>query len=152
MIEVDNGELEFAILPTRGMSILRGWYRNLDLTWDSHVKDPAHPAFIDLNDRGCLGWLKKVQRIGRPVRARQQRLAEPGRRHRQQLERRRGISSFHEKIANIPARQVPVEIADDGTITITGQVDETMMFGPALRLTMRISRRSGPTQFASWTR
>lgn len=77
--------------------------------------------------------------MSRPVRVRQRRLAEPGHRHRQQPERIGSISSLYGKTAKIPARQVAIEIADDGPITLTGQVDETMMLEPALRLTTKIS-------------
>jgi galactose mutarotase-like enzyme len=45
--------------------------------------------------------------------------------------------TLHGKIANIPARAVSIEITDEA-ITIRGEVDETMMFGPALRLNTEI--------------
>ncbi|MGA1644772.1 MAG: DUF4432 family protein, partial [bacterium] len=56
--EFKNGIFNFAVVPTRGMGIWRGSYSGKNLGWDSPVKDLVHPAFIELNDRGGLGWLK----------------------------------------------------------------------------------------------
>jgi len=43
---------------------------------------------------------------------------------------------LHGKIANLPAHRVEVraDSAGDGSLTVRGEVDETSMFGPALRL------------------
>tara|TARA_Y100000588_G_scaffold81085_1_gene85186 strand:- start:1442 stop:2671 length:1230 start_codon:yes stop_codon:yes gene_type:complete len=146
VVEVFNGVLGFAVLPTRGMSILRGWYRDLDLGWDSPVKDPVHPAYVDLNDRGGLGWLKGFNEW--IVRCGLDNNGAPG--PDVVIDNNGNEASvflpLHGKIANTPARHVAVEIDQDGTIAITGQVDETMMFGPALRLTTRISTRVGTNE------
>jgi len=58
VVEVNNGKLCYAILPTRGMGIWKGQCGDISLGWDSPVKDPVNPAFINLQDRGGLGWLK----------------------------------------------------------------------------------------------
>ena len=50
--------------------------------------------------------------------------------------------TLHGKIANIPARAVEVEITDS-EIIVRGEVDETMMFGPALRLNVEIRTEFG---------
>src|SRR5437870_5014081 len=57
VIEVHNGALGFTIVPTRGMGIWKGNYRGLALGWDSPVRGPVHPKFVNLLDRGGLGWL-----------------------------------------------------------------------------------------------
>src|SRR5262249_46830602 len=57
LIEVHNGALSFAVLPTRGMGLLRGEYRRNFLGWRSPVLGPVHPKFVNLADRGGLGWL-----------------------------------------------------------------------------------------------
>lgn len=143
VVEVDNGKLRFAVLPTRGMGIWRGSCGTIDLGWDSPVKDPVHPAFVDLNDRGGLGWLKGfnewIVRCG---------LASNGAPGDDVVVDNNGNEAhvflpLHGKIANTPARFVSVAVYEDGTLTVTGEVDETMMFGPALRLNTTIRTRIG---------
>src|SRR5947209_13860425 len=47
LIEVRNGLLSFSIIPTRGMGLWKGLYRDCRLGWDSPVADgPVHPAFV----------------------------------------------------------------------------------------------------------
>ncbi len=50
--------------------------------------------------------------------------------------------TLHGNIANVPARAVSVEITDEAII-VKGEVDETMMFGPALRLNTEIRTEFG---------
>ncbi|MDP6038775.1 MAG: aldose 1-epimerase family protein, partial [Candidatus Latescibacteria bacterium] len=52
---------------------------------------------------------------------------------------------LHGKIANTPARhvEVQIELSPPHRITVFGIVDETMMFGPAMRLTTAISTELG---------
>ena len=57
VVEVNNGALSFTILPTRGMGLWKGRYKNLDLGWSSPVIGPVHPKFVELSARGGLGWL-----------------------------------------------------------------------------------------------
>ena len=57
LIEVDNGALSYSILPTRGMGLWKGRYRDIDLGWSAPVIGPVHPKFVDLSLRGGLGWL-----------------------------------------------------------------------------------------------
>ncbi len=145
VVEIHNGILGFAILPTRGMGILRAWYKEMELGWDSPVKDPVHPAFVNLNDRGGLGWLKGFNEW--IVRCGLDNNGAPG---PDVVIDNNGNEAevslpLHGKIANTPARYVSVEIEDD-TISITGEVDETMMYGPALRMTTRISTRIGSNE------
>lgn len=143
VIEVDNGALSFAVLPTRGMGIWRGWYGDLALGWDSPVKDPVHPAFVDLNDRGGLGWLKGFNEW--IVRCGLDSNGAPG----EDVvidnngNEARVFLPLHGKIANTPARKVAVAVHEDGTLEISGEVDESMMFGPALRLKTTITTTPG---------
>jgi hypothetical protein len=137
VIEVDNGRLAFAILPTRGMGIWKGRCGRVTLGWDSPVKDPVNPAFINLQDRGGLGWLKGFNEWF--VRCGLNSMGAPG------MDTVLDYSgnafpvplTLHGNIANLPARAVSVEITDTAII-VKGEVDETMMFGPALRLTTEI--------------
>src|ERR1700692_3649544 len=58
LIEVHNGALSYSILPTRGMGLWRGEYRGNFLGWRAPVLGPVHPQFVNLNDRGGIGWLE----------------------------------------------------------------------------------------------
>ena len=137
VVEVNNGKLSFAILPTRGMGIWKGQCGDVRLAWDSPVKDPVNPAFINLQDRDGLGWLKGFNEWF--VRCGVNSMGAPG------MDTVTDYSgnefdvplTLHGNIANIPAREVSVEITDS-EIIVRGEVDETMMFGPPLRLNVEI--------------
>ncbi|HEV8071075.1 MAG TPA: aldose 1-epimerase family protein [Planctomycetaceae bacterium] len=136
VVELNNGKLSVSILPTRGMGLWRGRYENLEIGWNSPVKRPVNPAFIDLSDRNGLGWLAGFNELlcrcglssnGPPgvdaiVDATGQRSETP--------------LTLHGKIANLPAHRVEVraDSAGDGLLVVRGEVDESSMFGPSLRL------------------
>jgi hypothetical protein len=142
VVEVNNGKLSYAILPTRGMGIWKGQCGDISLGWDSPVKDPVNPAFINLQDRGGLGWLKGFNEWF--VRCGLNSMGAPS------MDTVLDYSSnefdvpltLHGNIANVPARAVSVEVTDDAII-VKGEVDETMMFGPALRLNTEIRTEFG---------
>ena len=145
LIEVNNGVFSYAVVPTRGMGIWRGSYSGKTLGWDSPVKDLVHPTFIELNDRGGLGWLKGfnewIVRCG---------LSSNGAPGNDVIIDNNGNKAevflpLHGKIANIPARfvEVQVEVGTSTILRIRGIVEETMLFGPALRLTTEISTELG---------
>jgi len=142
VIEIDNGKLHFAILPTRGMGIWKAECGGIALGWDSPVKDPVHPAYINLEERGGLGWLKGFNEWF--VRCGLNSMGAPG------MDTVTDYSgnayevplTLHGKIANIPARSVDLEITSEA-ITVRGEVDEAMMFGPALRLITEIRTELG---------
>ena len=142
VVEINNGKLSFAILPTRGMGIWKGQCGDVRLAWDSPVKDPVNPAFINLEERGGLGWLKGFNEWF--VRCGVNSMGAPG------IDTVCDYSgnefevplTLHGKIANLPARLVEVEITDTAII-VRGEVDETMMFGPALRLNVEVRTEFG---------
>lgn len=142
VVEIDNGTQVFAVLPTRGMGIWKGQCGDIDLGWDSPVKDPVNPAFINLESRGGLGWLKGFNEWF--VRCGVNSMGAPG------MDTVLDYSgnafevplTLHGNIANIPARSVELEITKEAII-LRGEVDETMMFGPALRLTTEIRTEFG---------
>ena len=145
LIEVDNGALSFFVVPTRGMGIWKGIYRGIPLGWESPVRDLVHPAFVEQNDRGGLGWLKGFNEW--IVRCGLDSNGAPG---TDVVIDNNGNEAevfvpLHGKIANVPARHVEVriELSPPHRITVMGIVDETMMFGPALRLTTAISTELG---------
>lgn len=145
VVEIDNGKLCFLVLPTRGMGIWKAASGDLRLGWDSPVKDPVHPAYVNLQERGGLGWLKGfnewivrcgLSSIGAP--GPDVMIDNNGNRAEEML-------TLHGKIANIPARKVSIEITEE-EIILRGELDETMLFGPALRLKTEIRTAFGSGQ------
>lgn len=142
VVEINNGKLAFAVLPTRGMGIWKGQCGDIALGWDSPVKDPVNPAFVNLQDRGGLGWLKGFNEW--IVRCGLNSMGAPG------VDTVLDYSSnaydvpltLHGNIANLPAREVSLEITNQAII-LKGVVDETMMFGPSLRLKTEIRTELG---------
>jgi hypothetical protein len=129
LIEVHNGALSFNVLPTRGMGLWHGEYRGTFLGWQSPVRGPVHPKFVQLSDRGGLGWLTGFDEWlcrcglawnGPPGN-------DPG----------FGPISLHGRIANLPAHLVEVRINLDppNELSVIGQIDEAGLFYPNLRLT-----------------
>ncbi|MFP4351944.1 MAG: aldose 1-epimerase family protein [Puniceicoccaceae bacterium] len=142
VLEIDNGRLSFSVLPTRGMGIWKGRCGDVSLGWDSPVKDPVNPAFMNLTERGGLGWLKGfnewIVRCG---------LNSMGAPCTDTVADYSGNAcdvglTLHGRIANLPARAVSLEITGEA-IVLRGEVDETMMFGPALRLNTEIRTEFG---------
>ncbi|HTI50184.1 MAG TPA: aldose 1-epimerase family protein [Planctomycetaceae bacterium] len=136
VVDLNNGRLAVSILPTRGMGIWRGTCDGLELGWKSPVAQPVHPAFVNALDRGGIGWLagfnEWICRCGLDLNG------PPG-----------PDGTLHGRIANIPAHQVDVAIdtAGPGTISVTGVVDEAMMFGPNLRLISTLETVAGSNRF-----
>lgn len=141
-IEIDNGKLYFVVLPTRGMGILKAQSGDIRLGWDSPVKDPVHPACINLQERSGLGWLKGFNEW--IVRCGLSSMGAPG---TDVMVDNNGNTAeefltLHGKIANTPARSVSLEITSE-EIILRGEVDETMLFGPCLRLNTEIRTAFG---------
>lgn len=141
VVEVDNGALRFAVLPTRGMGVWRAWQGDRVLGWQSPVRGPVHPQFVPLSEPGGLGWLEGFDELiarcgllsnGAPEFAPDGTLARP----------------LHGRIANLPAHRVTVAAdGKTGTISVTGEVDETRFLFHDLRLTSTISTRIGEAAF-----
>ncbi len=135
VVEVNNGSLSLSILPTRGMGLWRGLYRGIPVGWNSPVKQPVNPCFVDRNDRNGLGFLAGFNELmcrcglasnGAP--GPDVVLGDLG-------EHTEALLTLHGKIANIPAHRVEVAVnTDNGVLSVSGSVDETMLFGPCLRL------------------
>jgi len=132
VVELNNGRLAVSIVPTRGMGLWRGMCDGLELGWRSPVAMPVNPAFVNLIERDGAGWLMGFNewlcRCGLDVNG------PPG-----------SAGTLHGRIANIPAHYVELSIETDGpgTISLTGLVDETMMFGPSLRLKSTVETAAG---------
>jgi hypothetical protein len=145
LIDVHNGALSFAVLPTRGMGLWRGEYRGNFLGWRSPVRGPVHPRHVDLGDNGGLGWLTGFDEWlcrcglasngppGEDVHADRN-----GRPRRTQL-------TLHGRVANLPAHFVEVRVNLDPPfeLSVTGQVEETGLFYPHLGLTSTVTTVPG---------
>ena len=57
VVDLHNGALSVSILPTRGMGLWRGSYRGIPIGWNSPVKQPVNPCYVNQTDRNGLGWL-----------------------------------------------------------------------------------------------
>jgi galactose mutarotase-like enzyme len=123
-IEVSAGGMSFTVLPTRGMGLWRGDYRGMPLGWNAPVMGPVHPKFVNLADRGGLGWLTGFDewlcRCGLAWNG------PPGNDNGFPL-------TLHGRIANSPAHRVAVAKRGD-SISISGSVEEGGLFYPRLRL------------------
>ena len=58
VLEVDNGSLQFDVILSRGMSVGSIVCGAVRLGWDSPVKEVVNPMYMNLHDRGGLGWLE----------------------------------------------------------------------------------------------
>ncbi len=136
LIEVHNGALSFSILPTRGMGLWRGDYRGNSLGWRAPIEGPVHPKYVQLGDRGGIGWLAGFDELvcrcglssnGPP--GEDSYTDAVGRAHRTPL-------TLHGRIANLPAQAVELRISLDPPfeLSVTGEVEESALFCPQLRL------------------
>lgn len=145
VVELNNGRLSVSVLPTRGMGLWRGSFAGLDLGWKSPVTLPVNPAFVNALDRSSLGWLTGFNEW--MVRCGLDSNGAPGTDVviDNQGNPTRTELTLHGKIANIPAHFVETSVSTDGkgTISVTGIVDETMLFGPCLRLKSTVQTVAG---------
>ena len=136
IVEVDNGVMRFTVVPTRGCNIWTANAGDLRLGWDSPVSEIVHPQFVNLTERGGLGWLagfgEWISRCGL------ESMGAPG------LDGNRPLT-LHGRINYIPASYLEVryEVSAVPRIVLRGIVNETLMFGPQLRLTTEISSAIG---------
>lgn len=145
LIQVDNGELSFSVLPTRGMGIWRGAFHGLPIGWSSPVRGPVHPALVDLQDRGGLGFLTGFDEA--IVRCGLDSTGAPG---PDVVPNNMGVPTqvdltLHGRIANLPASRVDVALVDGNPpeLVVTGTVYETGLFYPGFRLVSRVSTPLG---------
>jgi hypothetical protein len=136
VIDVVNGAFKFTVVPTRGFNVWTASVGEFSLGWDSPVKEIVHPQFVNLAERGGLGWLNGfgewisrcgLESMGPPCKDGDLTL------------------TLHGRINYIPASYVEVRFESDPVprIVLRGTVDETLMFGPQLRLTTEISTEIG---------
>jgi hypothetical protein len=146
LIQVHNGALSFAVIPTRGMGIWKARYQGDRVGWDSPVRDgPVNPSFVNLMSWGGLGWLdgfdELLARCG---------LENNGAPYEVKVAKADGSEShttypLHGRIANTPASYVAVQIGDgrEQEITVEGRVEESKLFGPQIRMTTWVTTVPG---------
>ena len=119
VITVDNGKLQFTVIPTRGMSVHKVTSGDMELGWNSPVKQIVHPNHVDLQDHGGLGWLTGFNEF--MVRCGLEFAGHPGEDDGRML-------TLHGRVGNIPASEVEVVVDSDepNTIRIRGLVEERM--------------------------
>ncbi|MDE0838271.1 MAG: aldose 1-epimerase family protein [Kiritimatiellae bacterium] len=117
VIDVDNGVTTFSVVPTRGMSVHSVHCGDVTLGWESPVTDIVHPAYINLDSRGGLGWLDGFNEW--MVRCGTEFAGHPGDDNGHML-------NLHGKAGNIPASAVEVVIDNDAPhrIRLRGLVEE----------------------------
>lgn len=149
IIEVNNGQLRFTVVPTRGMSIQHVHMDDLRLGWDSPVKGLVHPQYINLESRQGLGWLEGFNEW--MVRCGLEFFGAPG---TDEFIDNTGLRStmdltLHGKIANIPASKVEVVIDRQPPyrIAVRGLVEEALLHGPKLEIWTEISTIPGANTF-----
>jgi hypothetical protein len=145
VVEIVNGPLSVAVCPTRGMGVWRGSYQGWPLGWRSPVQGPVHPGFVNRDELGGVGWLagfdEWIVRCG---------LNNNGAPAVDRLPDNTGAEQsmalpLHGRIANIPAHyvEVRVETTPPYGLAVFGQVDESTLFFPQLRLDTEIRTTPG---------
>ena len=146
LIVVDNGALRFAVVPTRGMGLWKGFYLGNILGWESPIADgPVHPGLVNLAAAGGLGWLDGFDELmarcglehnGAPFDVKS--TDADGSEHRTTF-------GLHGRIANIPASYAAVHVDAEAPheIVIEGHVEESRLFGPQIRLETRYATVPG---------
>ncbi len=137
VVEVDNGRLRLSVLPTRGMSIWKGWLGDTPIGWDSPVRGPVHPRFVPIDEPSGLGfldgfdeWLVRCGLVsnGAPEFDAAGRLK----------------YGLHGRIANLPASQLELEIdVEREEIRLTGVVEEARFLMHHLQLRSTLITRFG---------
>ncbi len=149
LVTIDNGRLQIRIIPTRGMGVLDVKSGSIRLGWDSPVQEVVHPRYVNLHNRGGLGWLEGFNEW--LVRCGLEYAGLPG---KDSFINTLGETAemdltLHGRIANIPASEVEVliERAPPYRIRVRGRVDERMFFGPKLELWTEIATHPGSARF-----
>ncbi len=137
VVEIDNGHLRLSVLPTRGMSIWKGWLGDTPIGWDSPVRGPIHPQFVPLDEPSGLGFLdgfdEWLVRCG---------LVSNGASEFDAAGRLK--YGLHGRIANLPASRLELEIdVEREEIRLTGTVVEARFLMHHLQLQSTLVTRFG---------
>ncbi|MGV3606534.1 MAG: aldose 1-epimerase family protein [Planctomycetaceae bacterium] len=143
-VRVKTGKMEFVILPTRGMSI---WKANLigdeevnSIGWQSPVRGPVHPKFVNVYEPSGLGWLDGFDELF--VRCGLQSNGAP------EFDEETGRLKYplHGLVGNRPAHEVTLKVDTEAkTIQVIGVVEETRFHFIKLRMVSTITAKIGGT-------
>jgi len=149
VIVVDNGKAQIMICPTRGMGLLRVTLGDVRMGWDSPVKETVNPLYVNLQERGGLGWLTGFNEF--TCRCGLEWSGHPG---TDKFINNVGDEAtmdltLHGKVANTPASEVEVVVEREAPyrIHVRGRVDERMFYGPKLELWTDLSTEPGSAGF-----
>jgi hypothetical protein len=131
-VELVAGSTRAIVLPDRGLGIWKMFSGDVELGWHSPVAGPVHPRHVPLGEPSGLGWLdgfdELVARCGLVSNGAPDFAANGRLQH-----------GLHGRIANLPAHGVQVTLDDsNGTVSLTGMVDETRFLIHALRMHTQI--------------
>lgn len=139
-ISVRTGKLNFTVLPTRGMGIwkakLVGDEEVSSIGWESPVRGPVHPKFVNVYEPSGLGWLDGFDELF--VRCGLQSNGAP------EFDKETGRLTYplHGLIGNRPAHEVTLTVDSDAkTIKLVGVVEETRFHFIKLRMTSTITAK-----------
>ena len=135
VVEVNNGQLRFTVVPTRGMNVHELHCGDIRLGWNSPVTELINPLFINPADRGGLGWLDGFNEW--MTRCGYEFAGHPGEDDEKML-------SLHGKASNLPASKVEVFLKDN-RIHVRGRVEEKMFKFVDLEMVTDISTEIGTT-------
>ncbi|MFO0883337.1 MAG: aldose 1-epimerase family protein [Pirellulales bacterium] len=143
-VRVKTGKMEFVILPTRGMSIwkasLLGDEEVSSIGWQSPVRGPVHPKFVNVYEPSGLGWLDGFDELF--VRCGLQSNGAP------EFDEETGRLKYplHGLVGNRPAHEVTLKVDTDAkTIQVIGVVEETRFHFIKLRMVSTITAKIGGT-------
>ncbi|MCK4283312.1 MAG: aldose 1-epimerase family protein [Candidatus Brocadiae bacterium] len=149
VVSIDNGHMTVVVVPTRGMNIQEAHTADLRLGWNSPVKGMVHPAYVDEEARGGLGWIEGFTelmcRCG---------LAFHGAPGEDFVSDNTGAQTsvmlpLHGTISNTPATRVVVrvDLGPPHALSVLGEVVDSRMFGPSYRLVSTVSTVPGSAEF-----
>ena len=149
LVEIDNGRLKIVVVPTRGMGVLSVHGTDVRLGWDSPVTEVVHPKFVNLQERGGLGWLSGFNEWMVRCGLESNGQAGPDKFVNNVGDEATMELTLHGKIANIPASsyELVVDREPPYRLRLRGTVHERMFYGPKLELQTELSTEPGSNTF-----
>ena len=128
IVDITYGDLQFTVIPTRGMGLWEAHLNGTRFGWKSPVRGPVHPTRVDLNDPSGLGWLDGFDEL--MVRCGLVSNGAPEFDQAGQL-----VYPLHGKIANSSAYELSLTIDHaSGDLEMVGKVEESRFHFRKLRL------------------
>ncbi len=138
IVDVSNGDFNFVVIPTRGMSLWKASLPGFPVGWKSPVRGPVHPAFVDLGEPSGLGWLDGFDEL--LVRCGLESNGAPE--HDEATGRLK--YPLHGRIGNRPAHSVQVSFnPEQEELSISGVVEECRFHFFKLRMTSTFTTKIG---------